>query len=282
MENSGDVQSGDVNEGGSTAVADAPNDIAATGGDSEAAGQGENNQDIPSSGKDGEEPEFVTDENGNKFVPFEAFKARIDKLTAQKSAARNEVLEGLKSDPDFRNQMLAELKGAPNGEVSASNNASGEADESVDTHELDEWLGGLPPEHQSHYTGMLKAYTPALMRHLDRAIAKATEPLMRAYGEQKVNEFKAKNKDFPQYQRDMEKIMGSGRARSIEDAYILASHESRLKAANAAGARGEAGRQEKLRSIPSNKGSGGISVKGKPATLAEALKRAAEETGYIQ
>ena len=226
------------------------------------------------------EPEFVEGEDGKKYVPYEAFKARIDKLTAQKheSGEAHSLLEAIKNDPAVRKEFMESLQ---SGEESAA--SSKETDGPTP---FEEFLAPLPPEHQAHYRNMGKAMASEFESYVENRIQQVLgehiKPIMSHIGAEKLRNFSQSNKDFNKYQGKVKEIMESGRAKSIEDAYILASHEDKLKAVKTVGAKEEQERRQKMsRNSFSGKNIGGSSVKGK-ADLKSALSKAALEHGYTE
>jgi len=252
-------------ESASTETTDgAANNAAAEG----AQGAGETGAE---EGGDGEDLTVTDDVTGKKYWPEEAALARINKLTAQVKAAREEAMEALRKDPEFQKQLMAQAKGAE--DVSAS---AGEGEPSP----FEQFLAPLPKEHQAHYRAFGQAMAAEVQTFVNQALEQAIGPIKSWMGEQKVQSFAQKTGDYPKYQKQIEKIMAEGRASSIEDAYRLASWDDKIKAAQNAGARDEASRQKKLSAFPSSKATGGVNVKQKANSLRDALLRAGQEHGY--
>jgi hypothetical protein len=224
------------------------------------------------------EQEFIKDEEGNEYIPRKAFEARIAKLTQQKHDARQQVLESLRSDPTFKKEFMESL-----------NLGDNRAESSEDTDEptpFEKFVSPLPQEHQSFYRNMAGAIAQEFEGYLEGVLDKFKQehisPIMGWIGEEKVKTFSAANKDYAKYQSKIYDIMKNGRAKSIEDAYVLASYEDKMKGAQNVGAKGEAERRDKLTRTPISKSSaGGMATRnGKPFGLREALEKAGAELGY--
>lgn len=220
---------------------------------------------------------FVTGPDGKKYIPQEAFDARIAKLTAQKNDARS-LLESIKNDPNVRKEFLESLN---IGEQSG--NSSEDSDEPTP---FEQFLAPLPQEHQAHYRNMAQAmateFTGYVQTMLDQFKKENLTPLMTYVGQEKLKSFAATNKDFNKYERQIAKIMDEGRAKSVEDAYKLASFEDKMKSVFSAGQKEELERRNKLNRTPSaGQNSGGVNTRNsKPFSLREALNKAGMEHGY--
>lgn len=185
--------------------------------------------------------EFVKDEEGNEFIPRKAFESRIAKLTAQKHDAAAQILESLKSNPEALQKFRSEL-GIPD---SASSEKSD--DLTPDTSPFLSYLEkSVTKEHHDHYKGMAEAMYAEITPRLREMWQAEMNPLLRYIGKQQVNQFKSSHADYPKYAAKIQEAITSGRARSIEDAYLLISHEDKVKGAGASAVKNEQNRQRKM------------------------------------
>lgn len=216
---------------------------------------------------------FVTGPDGKKYIPEEAFNARIAKLTAQKNDARS-LLESIKNDPTVRKEFLDSLNiGDQSGKSS---------EESDEPTPFEKFLAPLQPEHQAHYRNMASAMAQEFTGYVQDYVKEQLAPLMSWVGEEKLNRFAATQKDFGKYEKQVAKLMQEGRVRNVEDAYKIASFEDKMKSVFNAGQKEEVERRNKLNRMPSaGQNSGGVNTKnGKPFGLREALLKAGAEHGY--
>lgn len=261
-------------ESGQTSEVDTQDNAAQTS----AAGDGSQTSGQDSTGDEGNDQDgIVTDENGKKFWPEEAVMARINKLTSQKHNADAELLEAIKTNPDIRKKFQEALQ---LGEESATS-----SEESEGPTPFEQFLAPLPQEHQAHYRGLFGAFAKELEGYMEQQLesfkSQHVAPLMSWVGQEKVRSFAQTNKDFPRYQSQVRDILEAGRAKSVEDAFILASYGDRMKGAQAAGAKQEANRQTKIsRASITSRSAGGSSTKTQPVTLREALEQANKDIGY--
>lgn len=225
---------------------------------------------------DGEqESEFVKDSDGNEYIPKKAFEERLAKLTAQKYDAKSALLESIKSDPAAKAEIMAALG------LNQTDNTD-QTKESSEPTMFQKWLAPLPPEHQAHYQGLVEAIAPDFESFVKEEIKNALAPYASYIGEQKVQSFAATNKDFGQYKSKIQEIMSSGRARTLEDAYVLASHEDKLKGVSAAVRSSEDQRRQQMQAPSNGRPNQSGNFKQKPGSLRDALRQAARETGYMQ
>lgn len=216
---------------------------------------------------------FVTGPDGKKYIPEEAFNARISKLTAQKNEAR-ELLETIKNDPNVRKEFLESLNiGDQSGKSS---------EDSEEPTPFESFLAPLPQEHQAHYRNMAQAMASEFTGYVQNYVKEQLAPLMGWVGEEKLSRFASTQKDFGKYEKQVSKIMQEGRARNVEDAYKLASFEDKIKSVYSAGQKEEVERRNKLNRMPSaGQNSGGVNTRNsKPMTLRESLERAGQQHGY--
>jgi hypothetical protein len=219
--------------------------------------------------------EFVKDDDGNEYIPRKAFEARIAKLAAQKNDAKSAFLEAVRNDPAVKKEFMDILK----GEESAA--ASEQSDEPTP---FEAFLSPLPPEHQAHYRNMGKALAAEFETFVQSSIEEAMAPVKSWIGQTKVESFEKTNKDFPKYRKQVADIMSAGRAKNIDDAYILASYHDRMKGASSVGAKQEQERREKMARIPS----AGRNIQGSQTTqkgpkgLKAVLARVGPELGYTE
>lgn len=258
---------------GAEGTVEAPQDNSSGGSPQEMAAADTDSQGQNAPGAEGESDAFVKDEDGNEYIPRKAFEERLAKLTQQKHDARTQVLESLRSDPTFKKEFMDSLN--LGGESAAS------SQESNEPSPFEQFLAPLPKEHQEHYRGFGKAIGAEFTPFVQQEIQKALAPIMAHIGEEKLRTFSQTNKDFGKYQENVRKIMSDGRAKTLEDAYILASHEDRLKAVHNAGAKEEVERRKKMASAPFNRSAGGGKASGPSKFgLREALQKAGQELGY--
>ncbi len=224
----------------------------------------------------GQGDEFVKGEDGQEYIPRKAFEARLAKLTAQKNEGQTarELLESIKNDPVVRKEFMESLN------IGESRTNSSE--ESNEPTPFEKFLAPLPQEHQAHYRNMGQAFADEFKPFVESYVKEQLGPIMGWIGQEKLRNFSQTNKDFGKYERDVAKIMQEGRARSVEDAYKLASFEDKMKSVFNAGQKGESERRNKIASVPSSgRNSGGVTVKGnKPMSLRDALNKAGQELGY--
>jgi len=257
-------------EGGQPSGNEGQGDGTATGGSAEnTENAGTNNQ--PDGGED--ENLAVEGEDGKKYIPYEAFKARIDALTAKKYGSRETFLEALDKDPDFAKTVAEKLNGGASATPSK---------ESGEPTPFEKFLAPLPPQHQAHYRGMIGAVAQEFEGYVNEYVKEQLGPIMDYIGKSKVENFARQNKDFGKYQKSVETIMREGRAKSIEDAFILASYEDRIKNVRQAGAKEEQERRQKIVRAPvgGRSAGGAVTKDGKVLDRRAALLKAAEEAGY--
>lgn len=244
-------------------------------GSSQPGGQGSTgNEGNVGSDEDG----VVTDDQGRKYIPYEAFQARIDKLSAQKNETRD-LLESIKNDPNIRKQFLESLN--------IGEQPRDSSDEANEPTPFEQFLAPLPQDHQAHYRNMAQAMAQEFSAYAEGLLEafkkEHLSPIMSWIGEEKVNRFSQTNKDFGKYQQNIMKIMQEGRARTVEDAYKLASFEDKMKSTFSAGKKEEVDRRSKLNRAPitgSNNSGGGNTRNGKPMSLRDALAKAGADNGY--
>lgn len=261
---------------------EASNDNVQDSGTQNVSEQGSENQDQNVSGDEGEQDEFIKDEDGNEYIPRKAFEARLAKLTAQKhdtGNARDVVLEALRSDPTFKKEFMDSLN--IGGESAAS------SEESNEPSPFETFVAPLPKEHQAFYRGFAGAMASEVESYfksqLDAFKKEMIDPIKAHIGQEKLNNFAKSNKDFGKYQAKVAELMDSGRAKNVEDAFILASHADRIKQVHNAGAKEEQDRRQKLARAPiAGRGmSGGNQTRGNSKMgLREALEKAGAEMGY--
>lgn len=279
MENNGTVEGSEIQESSEQTVGNGSSDTSGVGGDNsannDATGSGASDQ-TPESGET--QDEFVKDDDGNEYIPRKAFEARIAKLSAQKNDARSFLLESIKSDPSVKKELMQALGIEENPNSSGQNTR-----ENDEPTRFEKWIAPMPPEHQAHYRGLVEALVPDFEAYVKESIESALKPVLSHIGEEKIKTFSSTNKDFPRYQEKIHTLLSSGRAKTVEDAYILASHEDKLKQVSTSATRREENRQQTIQK-PISKGStspGGPSQK-KPQSLKEALMFSARQTGYLK
>lgn len=226
-------------------------------------------------GNAGQDDQFVIGEDGKKYIPEDAFNARIAKLSSQKNDARS-LLESIRTDPVIRKEFMDSLN---QGEARTTS-----ATESNEPSAFDKFLAPLPPEHQAHYRGLIEAIAPQFEEYVTDALEKAVGPIRSWIGESKVDSFAKANPDFAHYKKDVSEIIQSGRAKSLEDAFKIAAFDKKLKSVTASSNKSEAERQAKLKRVPvAGQGQGAVQTVGKkPTDLRSALQKAASDIGWAQ
>lgn len=249
-----------------------------TGDQLPAEGDNQSQDQQAQTGDEGDENLFVTDNEGKKYIPEEAFKARLAKLTAQKheGAEAKAFLDSIRTDPVVREEFLKSL----NLEASRSDPSKGAEEPSS----FDKFIAPLPKEHQEFYRGFMQAISPVFESYMEKRFKEQLGPVMSFIGEQRVKSFAQSNPGYAKYEKTVAELISSGRARTLEDAYKIASFDDRLKGASSAGAKAESERRNKQTRAPIGGPSrSSIQVKGKsPDSLKEAIALAAVETGYTQ
>lgn len=226
-----------------------------------------------------QEVEIVEDADGKKHVPYEAFKARMDKMAAQKHEAVEKFLESATSNPEVKQQLLQALGMQGKEDVPASETTKEAEGPSL----FDSFLQkGVQPELHEHYRGLAESMYGTMMPHIEQKIQQAIAPLLSVVGQQHVDKFSASHPDFTQHKPEIMKIMNSGRAKNISDAYILATHEKKIKGAGASALAQEKARKESLAKNPMRRTQGAPTTQRKPGSLREAFEQAGQETGYIK
>lgn len=224
-----------------------------------------------------QELEVVKDDQGNEFIPKAAFEARIAKLTAQKHNAAAQLIEAIKTNPEVK-QQFEEALGHP---ISTESQDAAEPESDGPTP-FEGWLDSaqIPAEVRPHYKNMAESLFGTFMPHFQREIQNAIKPLLSVVGQQHVEKFASSNPDFNQYKGEIQKIMASGRAKTLEDAYKIASWDKKIKGAGTSAIQQEKARQAKLAATPVRKAQGNPASQRKPANLAEAFRLKAEQIGY--
>ena len=226
----------------------------------------------PDEQAEGDEDAFIKDENGKEFISKEAFEKRVAKLSAQKNDARS-LLESIRTDPLIREEFIKSLN--QEGQRASSSN------DEVEPSTFDKWVSPFPPEHQAHYRGLMEAISPIFEKFVKSELDRAIKPVMSWIGESRVKSFASENKDYAKYEPKIAEIMSSGRAKTLEDAYKIASYETRLKSVTQAGAKQEAFRREKARTPFGGKGQQTFRTEGKkPDNLKDSIRKAAEQVGW--
>ena len=212
----------------------------------------------------------VTDENGNKYIPQDKveqiIEKRLAKMTAQKNSAKDEIIQSLRNDPQYRQEVLGSLNIGENGTVSSGKSQ----DEPTPTGSF---LAKLPSEHQSFYGDLLGAMGDEFESYVKSEIKSAIEPLMRLAGENQVKSFENQNKDFGKYKDKVLDLLNKGIVKNIDHAYMIASYQDKIKSVSTGAQNREAARKEKLIKTPINVSSVGIKDReesqnqGRPAML---------------
>jgi hypothetical protein len=273
-------QSGIGNNEGEQTAGDTGNTEGQTGDQSQAGDQtGEGTEQGTETGDEGgeEQDAFIKDKDGKEFISREAFEKRVAKLTAQKHEGSDakSLLEAIRTDPVIREDFIKSL----NLEASRTDAPKDEIDEPTS---FDKFLAPLPPEYQAHYRGFMQAISPVFEGYMQKLVQDQIGPIRSWIGETKVRDFAKSNPDYARYESQVAEIISTGRAKSLEDAYKIASFEARLKGASNAGAKAEADRRAKLSKAPlTGKDRGSLQTKDRaPNSLRDAIMKAASETGW--
>ena len=232
--------------------------------------EGGTNNDPSATGE--QEVEFVKGDDGNDYIPRKAFEERMAKMAAQKHDAWSSLLEAAKNDPN----RLQELKQTLGLEAQAASEP-----EPKEASAFDNWLAPLPPEHQAHYRGFAQSIASEFENYVEQRLEKAMQPVLSFIGKQEVKGFETINKDFGKYKTQIQDLLQNGRAKNLEDAYILASYTDKLKSVSSATSNANNMRKTKM-NAPLNTGRGDIRTSDKKvSSLREAINLAAKETGYL-
>ena len=224
--------------------------------------------------------DVIEDDAGKKFVPYEAFKGRIDALTsklrqAEESAA---LLETIKSNPSLMKQLVESFSSGEELKTSSE-----KADKQPSSFER--FLAPLPKEHQAHYRNMINSVAEEFEDYVQVELKKALQPFVSWVGSEKIRNFEHQNKDFGKYKSTVTRILNEGRAKNLEDALILASHEDKLKSVKNVLTKEEQIRRTKLAStpFPNKTSSGGIGTSNKTKLgLRESIEAASEQIGWLR
>lgn len=238
------------------------------------ASQGDGTTTPPAEGNEStDDKDIVTDDQGRKFIPYEAFEARLAKLTEQKYSARDQFLEALKNDPAVKQDVIKAL--GINPEATAPN------PEPEKPTKFQEFLAPLPPEHQAHYQGLISSIVPEFQEFVKEQLDAALGPIIATLGEERLNKFKSSVPDFDKYAPNIEQLVG--KPISLEQAYILESHKDKLKGVGAAKQKQAASVADKSKNLPVKGPNLNPSFVNKnvPEDLHEALRQAARNSGYL-
>lgn len=208
--------------------------------------------------------EFVKDREGKEYIPKAAFDKRLGAEVAKRKKAE-EILEGIRNNPELRKQYLGEEKvSEKEAPAKTSEESSAPTSETYDPKmamkPINDWLSGLSqtPEVQSFYKNqteaLLKTIEPQVVNYVNKAISEALSkevaPLKKNYGELTIREFAKTVPDFDKNRPQIEKI-AKEKNLPIPDAYKLFKYEEyakQLASKNAAQAR-----QQKAAQVPSAK-----------------------------
>ncbi len=172
--------------------------------------------------------EFVKDDEGNEYIPRKAFEARLAKMAEQKHNAQASFIESIKSDPAVRQEFMQALGIQPQA-------AQPEADPTPkEPSAFDQWAASLPAEHQAHYRGLKDSFMAEVKSEMQAALDAVVSPILSHIGSEKISTFAKTNPDYDRYAPIVKEIILSGRAKNVEDAYILASHKDKIKGVSAA------------------------------------------------
>lgn len=260
-----------------TEIPDANGQGANTGDNSSAGSDAGTGEEGSQEGQeDGDEVSFIKDDAGKEFISREAFEKRIATLTKQKheGGEARALLESIRTDPLIQKEFIKSLN-LEEQRASSPNEAN-------EPNSFEKFIAPLPPEYQAHYRGFMESISPIFESFVKSEMDKAIKPIMSWIGESRVKSFASENKDYAKYEPKIAEIMSSGRAKTLEDAYKIASYETRLKSVSQAGAKAEASRQDKLNRTPfAGKGQPTLRTQGKkPDSLKESLQKAAEQIGW--
>lgn len=289
--NDQDTATGDEVEG-STDTSVTQLEAAPEGAADASAGTGASESEQPGEAGKDDDIQAVEGEDGKKYVPYDAFMARINALTKQKHAASDPsaFVETLKNNPEAKQKFLEALgiESKEAGDVDSEEGAEDKSGEpEVRYAEAEQFLGSLTqPEHKAFYTNMMQSMIVGMERntasYVQSEIQKALKPLMRHIGSVAVDGFSQKAKDFPKYKAEVEKLMRNNSSMTIEQAYKLASYDDLVKR-QAAGAPPAQNRQ-KLKKVPiagRNNSTNGAAT-DEVDSLDDALKSATRELGGIK
>lgn len=225
---------------------------------------------------EGETEEAVKDENGEEFIPRKAFDARIAKLTAQKHNAISEFLTAAQNDPTVKAQLQEALGITP--AATADKDDGPDPDVAPLMNFLEK---NVSPEHREHYTQFGDALATTLSAKFERMVEQRLNPMVQYIGKQEVSAFTRQYPDAKAIMPKLQQMVSGGRARNLEDAYTLATAESRIKGAGASALNAEKARAQKIAGSPINRRPQ-PSTKTTPkfTNIAEALAYQAKQMGY--
>jgi hypothetical protein len=254
--------------------------------DSQAPGQADENTTQPQDQSGEGEPklEVVKDGEGKEWIPKAAFQGRVDALTARNKALEEkaDVLNRLDSDPEFREQFIAKLQ---EGLKEKAGSEDPEAEQRPSP--FFEWLEktvGQSPEHKAFYTDYAQAIAGEFQMELQRrdeiieGLKRDVAAVKRYVGDTEVKSFSQQFSDFPKYQPAVTKLMKEHPTLTLKEAYVLASHEDRLKQMNSGK---NAQNRTKLGNTPvAGKGASSTgSARHEPQSLSDAIKESMREHG---
>lgn len=222
-------------------------------------------------GEEGEANDFVKDDEGNEYIPRKAFEARIAKLTAQKHDAVGQLLEAVNSSPEAKQKILEAL-GVSGSADSEQADDTGAPENSPFLQYLEK---SVSKEYHDHYKGMADALYAEITPRMQKMYMDALKPVLSYIGKQQVDNFEKSVPDYGKYAPKIQEMVASGRAKTLQDAYILASHDDKIKGVGASAVKSEKARVQKLASSPIRK-SPGVSANGprKYASMREAMEDA--------
>lgn len=238
---------------------------------------------LESSDNGEQEEEFVKDEEGNEYLSKDKVEAiiqkRLSKLSQQKNDARTSLIEALRNDPAAKEEFLNAL-GLKDSHSEDALGQEANKTQSDQPTKFQKWLAPMPPQHQAHYTGLVESIAEQFEEYVQAELDKRVGPIMSHIGESKVNEFKNSNKDYPKYANEIEKLIQSGRAKTLGDAYIIASYEDKIKNVSAVSTKKQEQAVKKLNSMPTRTPTSGLNTVGTASSLQDAIRKAAEKVGY--
>jgi len=235
-------------------------------------------EEVTPEASDDEALESVKDDNGEEFIPKKAFAARIAKLTAQKHNAVNDALKTILSDPEAL-EMIRKASGDP----SQASDEAATMDPVEKNLPVLSWLdkhGVTDPASRAGNIAFVDAIGETLLPQLRAMVDEHFAPVMKYIGKQEVGSFVASHPDAKANLPELQKMISSGRARNLQDAYALAMFGKKVQGAGAAAVKANTARQAKINATPIRRAVGNqVDTTGKPNTFAEAFAMAQKRLG---
>jgi len=140
--------------------------------------------------------------------------------------------------------------------------------------------GVTDPATRAGNIAFADAIGETLLPQLQAMVEERLGPMVSYIGKQEVNSFVSSHPDAKGYLPELQKLVSSGRARSLQDAYAIASFGKKVQGAGAAAIKANAARQVKVNATPVRGAVGNqVDTTGQPKTFREALAMAQKRIG---